>query len=226
MPEKGWSEKIAGLTKLLVNDKVVISLNRQNAVGNNIDFSVLDLYKKNYLRLNIIKDLFNKIIGHLTTKKVSKQIFPIIRISVGVYGGTILPFSVILEIDPPKDIFNYYFDDFEYMSRVEKSGYKFYMIKKPVITDVDSSFSNNTNSTKSFFDLHSNVNKIYYYSRNRILLRRIAKAQNIISLFLNSFIWVSGQIIYGFFVSKNKKHWLTISSILLKGFKNAFCVKI
>jgi hypothetical protein len=112
------------------------------------------------------------------------------------------------------------------MSRVEKSGYTFYMVKEPTITDVDSSFSNNTNSTKSFFDLHSNINKIYHYSRNRVLLRRIAKTQNIVSLFLNSLVWVMGQVIYGFFVSKNKKRWLKISGILLKGFKDAFCAKI
>src|ERR1035437_9283581 len=42
VPEKDWSEKIAGLTKLFTGEKVVISLNRQNAVGNNIDFSVPD----------------------------------------------------------------------------------------------------------------------------------------------------------------------------------------
>jgi GT2 family glycosyltransferase len=137
-----------------------------------------------------------------------------------------LPFSAIFAIDPPKDIFYFYFDDFEYMSRIEKSGYTFYVVKKPIITDVDSSFSNNTNSTKSFFDLHSNVSKVYYYSRNRVLLRRIAKTQNIISLFFNSFVWIIGQVIYGFFLSKNKKHWLKISNILFKGFKDAFCVKI
>jgi cellulose synthase/poly-beta-1,6-N-acetylglucosamine synthase-like glycosyltransferase len=60
VPEKGWGEKITGLAKFFINEKVVISLNRYNAVGNNIDFSVPDLYKKNYLRLNIIKEKSKK----------------------------------------------------------------------------------------------------------------------------------------------------------------------
>ncbi|MFH1454926.1 MAG: glycosyltransferase, partial [bacterium] len=49
VPESGWSKKVTDLTNFFVNEKVVISLNRHNAVGNNIDFSVQDLYKKNYL---------------------------------------------------------------------------------------------------------------------------------------------------------------------------------
>jgi len=122
------------------------------------------------------------------SKLKNKNFFPIVRTGVCSYGGSLIPYKGILDIDLPKEIFYLYFDDFEYMYRLEMSGYSFYSVYSPKIEDIDSSFSDKSDGVGSFFKSNSSLIKIKYYTRNRILLRRIIGRQSDLSLFLNGLI--------------------------------------
>ncbi len=217
--ENGWADYfINALNDLPDKEKIILKANRND----NFCLSKLPSEKDAVLKISIfnkIKELFNKTSEACTT--YSKIYMPFGAFS---YGGTFLPFKAILETDLPFEPFYLYYDDTEYLYRVKQKGYKAYLINKPMVNEVDQTFSDDSKFLTSF-DKKASLIKIYFRIRNQYALALMTKSQSKISLLINGLLVILGKTIYAFIKLGINKFTLNRSKIIFGAFFDGISLK-
>jgi GT2 family glycosyltransferase len=114
------------------------------------------------------------------------------------YGGTLLPFDVIQNAEPPLEQFYVYADDAEYSFRISRKNYETYQVSRPVVSDIDHTFSSNSLLLTSF-DKNVSPVKIFFKVRNQCALAFMTHSQSKASILINSIVGTSVKIMYAFF---------------------------
>jgi GT2 family glycosyltransferase len=175
--ENGWSEYFIDALKFFPEKDIVLKGNR----GANLNPAEIISEKEKVFRLGFLG--FKKIIKIQEKKNGVFQ--PIIYMPNGAisYGGTLIPFKAINETDLPFEPFYLYNDDTEYLFRISKNGYKTYQLSRPVVTDIDHTFSDGPSNLRSF-DKNMSLIKLFFITRNQYALPIITGQQTKLSVLI------------------------------------------
>jgi GT2 family glycosyltransferase len=145
-----------------------------------------------YLSIKRIKKIFRK-------EEKLGVFFPMIYMTHGAiaYGGTLLPFNVVVETELPFEPFYLYADDVEYLYRIKKRGYDSYQLSRPIIYDLDQTFSDDTSHLGSY-DKSVSLIKLFFMTRNQYALVLMTKSQSKFSVIVNALFGISTKIIFAF----------------------------
>jgi len=217
--ENNWSEYFLNILNYFpTKDNIIIKGNR----GENFNTINTKLEKQEIFRINYFKK-----IKELFFKTNNTGIFqPIIYVPYGAfrYGGTLLPFKVIAEVETPFEPFYLYADDTEYFFRISQNGYKTYQTYRPMIEDIDHTFSNYSSSLMSF-DKNVSLIKLFFMTRNQYALALMTKSQTKLSLILNGILGILLKIIYGFIKLGINKFTIERSKIIIRAFLDGVNLK-
>jgi GT2 family glycosyltransferase len=219
--ENNWSDYfINALEYFPDKEHVVLKGNRHD----NFSPTELPSENENVFRVDMfgkIKDLFKK-----TNEKKSGAFNPVTFMPHGAYSysGTLLPFNAIVETELPFESFYLYYDDAEYLFRVKQSGYKAYQLYKPMIDEVDQTFSKNSEFLTSF-DKKAGAIKTYFRIRNQYAIALMTKQQTKLSLFLNGILVIIGKIIYAFVKLGINRFTIERVGIIIRAFWNGVNLK-
>jgi GT2 family glycosyltransferase len=120
-------------------------------------------------------------------KKKSNSItvnYPIIRTTLGPYGGLFVDLENIKKIGLPDESFFVYADDHDFTSRFEEKGIIQYLVFNSKLKDVDISIG----SDGGYFKEKTSELKIYYGLRNTTFYYK-RKVTNRIHYFFNKFVF-------------------------------------
>jgi len=155
--EKNWSDFFYNILALFPNiDKIILKANRNSSFDSSI-INKENLYKIDYISIKKIKKIFSR-------EKENNNVFqPIVYNPNGFneYGGTLLPFKAILENELPLEKFYLYCDDSEYSYRINKNNYRTYQCYRPIIKDLEYTFTKDLKFLTSF-DKNVTTPKIYF----------------------------------------------------------------
>ena len=217
--EDGWSDYFLNALNNFPNkEKIVLKANRDD------NFCLVELPSEKDKALKV--DIFKKINELFKKTKKPCTFHSTIYMPFGAfsYGGTFLPFKAIEETELPFEPFYLYYDDTEYLYRVKQKGYKAYLLNRPINTEVDQTFSDDSKFLTSF-DKKASLTKIYFRIRNQYAIALMTKSQSKISLFLNGFLVILGKIAYAFIKLGINKLTLERSRIIFTAFLDGISLK-
>lgn len=221
--EDNWSKYfIDKLNQFHDKDKVVLQGKRGiNFNSQNIPLKNKKIFKIDYLSLDRIRKLIYK-------TKINKIEIPqpMVYMPYGAcrYGGTLLPYKSILETEPPFEKFFLYADDAEYLFRISENGYKTYQLDRPIIDDIDHTFSDGYLFLTSF-DKRVSLIKLFFMTRNQYALSLLTRSQTKLSIIINGIIGISSKIIYAFIKLGINKFTIERSKIIILAFYDGVRLK-
>lgn len=204
VPETGAIDFFLHNLQFFPGEQVVLCANRVDVPGNNDVFrqrpfreampkgTIFDVL--NIKKIAPIVKLLLKI-----TPKADRAFVPLVPAEAFVTGGTFLPMEVVRKAPlPDKNLF-IYGEDLEYAWRIRRMGYKIYVCAKPIIRDIDMTFSSYGAHIYGLFEPATAEYKVFFRMRNAVVISKRNTTQSQIVLLLNMFVWFGGLFVIGFF---------------------------
>jgi len=220
--ENGWSDYfINALQYFPDKDHIVLKANRHD------DFFQTKLPSENekVFKISILEKIKTFLKG--VNKKQTGIFNPVTYMPHGAYSysGTFLPFNAIAETELPFEPFYLYYDDAEYLFRVKQKGYNAYQLYRPILDEVDMTFSEDSLFLTSF-DKKAGLIKTYFRIRNQYAVARMTKQQSITSLLFNGFLVITGKTFYAFVKLGINKFTIERAGIIYTAFWNGVTLKL
>lgn len=212
--ESGWSDYFSSILDFFPDkDNLVFKGNRHADLNlSSLPSEKSKILRIDYLSFKRIKKLFSK-------KNNSGNFWPALYMVHGAiaYGGALIPYKAILEVEPPLEKFYLYSDDVEYLFRMHKAGYKAYQLSRPFIYDLDQTFSDDSSHLSSFEESVSLI-KLFFMTRNAYALVIMTKSQSRLSIIISGIIGISAKIIYAFIRLGVNKFTRERAGVILRAF--------
>lgn len=215
VPEDGFLDYYLTNLKLFPNpEKIVLTGNRRDVPGNGYFYaSKTDedtAIAGTIFEILSLKKIWEFIKNYILHTKIKTYPFkPILPVKAFVTGGSFIPIQAVREAPLPDETLIMYGEDLKYAWGIRKLGYEAYWCYRPIIRDIDMTFSTTQKNSHIFglFDDTFPEYKMYLRLRNSIRISREFTYQHSSILFLNILIWFLGLIILGFIYSGfNKKY--------------------
>ncbi len=213
VPEVGAVDYFISNLALFVGRKVVLVGNRVDVPGNKDIFTSRPL--QDALPRGTIFEVFSfrKIINAVQLmrgipRRTDFPFVPIVPTEAFVTGGTFLPMEVVRTVDVPDASMFIYGEDLEYAWRVRKAGYQSYACARPIIRDIDLTFSQYGDHIFGLFDPKVPAFKVYYRMRNAVRISLKHSDQSYPVLALNVFFWYIGLLLVGLYKNGLNKNFL------------------
>ncbi len=97
---------------------------------------------------------------------------PIVPLEAFVTGGSFLPIEAVREAPLPDGSLFIYGEDLEYSWRIIRLGYAAYVCARPRIIDIDMTFPEEGGHIFGLFDPAFALYKVYYRTRNAVIISR------------------------------------------------------
>lgn len=204
VPEDGAIDMFLENLKLFPDNKVILAGNRVNVPGNEKVFrrpTLTDTMPKGTLfEVFSIKKFvdFVRLILRIPMSANSPFI-PIVPLEAFVTGGSFLPIEAVREAPLPDGSLFIYGEDLEYSWRILRLGYAAYVCARPRIIDIDMTFPKEGGHIFGLFDPGFALYKVYYRTRNAVIISRRNTTQIPPILFINVVIRTTGLLLIGLF---------------------------
>lgn len=149
------------------------------------------------INIKKITNLINLILGK--KENPNGPFLPFFPTQAFVTGGSFYPMEVLNEVDPYQADFFIYGEDLDFAWRVKKAGFLSYQCARPIIHDIDITFSQEGGHVWGLFSDTTADYKVYYRMRNSVVISRRHTYQSKINLLANIIIWYTGLFILGLF---------------------------
>ncbi|MEN9880936.1 MAG: hypothetical protein RLZZ308_119 [Candidatus Parcubacteria bacterium] len=202
--EDGGVDMFLDNYKYFPNNRVVMVANRINVPG------TLAAFKRSSIKSQMpegtiyevfsLRKIFN-LIKLILKRKESPDgpLLPIFPTQAFVTGGSFYPMEVLKEVDAYDESFFIYGEDLDFAWRTKKAGFLSYQCTRPIIKDIDLTFSEEGGHIWGLFQEKTPDYKVYYRMRNGVIISRRHTYQSKLSLLINIIIWYLGLFILGFF---------------------------
>jgi GT2 family glycosyltransferase len=123
-----------------------------------------------------------------------------------IYGGLLIPISLIRRVGFPDERFFVYMDDTEYTTRITRNDASIYMVPSSVIRDIDLSWNRNeTKHLTRIADSESSATKAYYITRNNVYFHKQYGVSNKYYYFFNIFCFLIAAFSVGLLANRSIK---------------------
>lgn len=148
------------------------------------------LYARNCFLKYGIGQIVSKTLLYFSARDKTKEYG---SVSVGPYGGLVLPVDVFTRVKPPDEKYYLYHDDIDFTYRISTSGYKIYHLKNCIVQDLESSwFQKSGFLQRCFPELFENSGlRLYYSLRNRIYFQNQYRVSFRPIFYFHGFLYIS-----------------------------------
>lgn len=204
VPEDGAIDMFLENLKLFPDKKVVLAGNRVNVPGNEKVFRRPPLThtipKGTLFEVFSIKKFVELIRLVLRIPMSANSPFiPIVPLEAFVTGGSFLPIEAVREAPLPDGSLFIYGEDLEYSWRIIRLGYPAYVCARPRIIDIDMTFPKEGGHIFGLFDSAFPLFKVYYRTRNAVIISRRNTTQVPLVLYINVVVRTLGLLLIGLF---------------------------
>lgn len=204
VPEEGAIDMFLENLKQFPDNRVVLAGNRVNVPGNEKIFRRPPL--THTMPRGTLFEVFSfkkvaaliRLILRVPLSATSPFI-PIVPLEAFVTGGSFLPIEAVREAPLPDGSLFIYGEDLEYSWRILRLGYTAYVCARPRIIDIDMTFPEEGGHIFGLFDPAFALYKVYYRTRNAVIISRRNTTQSQVVLFLNVVIRTIGLLLIGLF---------------------------
>lgn len=204
VPEEGAIDMFLDNLKLFPDNKVVLAGNRVNVPGNEKVFRrptlTRTIPKGTLFEVFSLKKLVE--LGRLILRipmPAKGPFVPIVPLEAFVTGGSFLPIEAVREAPLPDGSLFIYGEDLEYSWHILRLGYIAYVCSRPRIIDIDMTFPKEGGHIFGLFDPGFALYKVYYRTRNAVIISRRNTTQVPPVLFFNVMIRTTGLLLIGLF---------------------------
>lgn len=204
VPEEGAIDMFLDNYKYFPNNKVVLCGNRIDVPGTENVFKRKTISQQmptgtifEVFSLRKVINLCKLILG--MRERANGSWMPIVPTQGFVTGGSFIPIEAVRAVAPPEENFFIYGEDLDYSWRIKKAGYMSFQCSKPIIHDIDMTFSKEGDHIWGLFKKDTPDYKVYYRMRNSVIISRRHTYQSKFSLLLNVIVWYIGLFILGLF---------------------------
>ncbi|HRH55590.1 MAG TPA: glycosyltransferase [Candidatus Paceibacterota bacterium] len=227
IPEEGAIDMFLENLKLFPDQKVVLAGNRVNVPGNS------KIFRQPVLAHPVPKGTlfevfsFKKIIALFRLlmripMSADRPFVPIVPMEAFVTGGTFLPIEAVREAPLPDGSLFIYGEDLEYSWRIIRLGYRAYVCARPHITDIDMTFPQEGGHIFGLFDSKFPPYKVYYRTRNAVIISRRNTIQSSPVLLLNIVIRTIGLLLIGLFSAGPTPTFAFRARIILRAVRDGY----
>jgi GT2 family glycosyltransferase len=202
VPEEGAIDYFLENLKFFSSRKVVLTGNRVDVPGNEKVF-----YRqpnRNHLPKGTIFEVFGfrKILNLARLllripKPADGPFLPMVPTQAFVTGGSFIPIEAVREAPLPDSSLFIYGEDLEYSWRIRRLGYECYTCARPIINDIDLTFSREGDHIFDLFSPSFRSYKVYFRIRNAVIISRRNTTQTAPVLLVNVLLWTFGLLCIG-----------------------------
>lgn len=226
--EKGAIEMFLQNLKTLPDpERAVLSANRIDVADSNEVFRrpvARDLSPKGTIFEVFSIEKFRNLVRLLLRRpKVSNVPFrPIVPVSSLVTGGSFIPIAAVRETPLPDASLFIYGEDLEYSWRMRRLGYSMYACARPIMHDIDLTFTKEGDHLFDLFDPAFPAFKVYLRLRNAIIISRRNTIQSPFVLLLNVLVWFAGLLGIGLFTLRLTRDFFARARVILFALKDGY----
>lgn len=137
-------------------------------------------------------------------------------IPYSIYGGLLLPASLVARIGLPDETYHLYMDDREYTVRIPMSGGAIFLVAASVVTDIETSWNIRPGAKPlPMMDPAMPEDKVYYTTRNQVAFERKYSARTLPLYFANMSIFMASALARGFLQNRSLVPTLSRFRLLL-----------
>ncbi|MDP3402716.1 MAG: glycosyltransferase [bacterium] len=227
VPEEGAIDMFLENLKQFPDNKVVLAGNRVNVPGNEKVFRrpplTRTMPKGTLFEVFSIKKLVElmRLILRIPMSADSPFI-PIVPLEAFVTGGSFLPIEAVREAPLPDGSLFIYGEDLEYSWRILRLGYAAYVCARPRIIDIDMTFPKEGGHIFGLFDSEFALYKVYYRTRNAVIISRRNTTQTAPVLFVNVAIRTLGLLLIGLFTMGPTSAYVLRARTILRAVRDGY----
>lgn len=123
----------------------------------------------------------------------------VVEIPYGLYGGLLLPRTVIQRIGYPDERYVTYMDDLEFTCRIRRNGVRLWLVAASMISDLDQSwyYGARRRDLPPWIDVTTDPARVYYSVRNLVAVERAYFVRNQPLYLLNGVLYLLAMLIQG-----------------------------
>jgi glycosyltransferase involved in cell wall biosynthesis len=227
VPEEGAIDLFLENLKLFPDRKIVLAGNRINVPGNEKVFRRPTLKRTipkgtlfEVFSLEKFVSLFRLLLR--IPMSANAPFVPIVPLEAFVTGGSFLPIEAVREAPLPDGSLFIYGEDLEYSWRIIRLGYAAYVCARPRIIDIDMTFPEEGGHIFGLFDPAFALYKVYYRTRNAVIISRRNTTQLAPVLFLNVLIRTIGLLLIGLFTMGLTRAYLGRARTILRAVRDGY----
>jgi len=227
VPEEGAIDLFLDNLRFFPDNKVVLAGNRVTVPGNEKVFTrplPRRLTPKGTLfEVFSFRKLVNLFRLLLRIPQPANQPFlPLVPMEAFVTGGSFIPIEAIREVPLPDGSLFIYGEDLEFSWRIRRAGYACYACARPIITDIDLTFSREGQHIFGMFEAAFPNYKVYYRLRNAVIISRRNTTQSAFVLFLNIVVWTTGLLLIGLITMGPTRAYAKRMRLMLRALRDGY----
>jgi GT2 family glycosyltransferase len=149
--------------------------------------------------------ILRRLRGRIALAKGGECLLPLVLAEYAPYGGLLLSRKMIETIGVPNPDFFLYADDYEYTSRISRSGGRLFLCASAVVEDIDVSWHKEMTRSHFLLSPHSNEMKVYFSTRNRVFLEVTRYVTSPTLYAINRFVYLTGLIVHAVLVERDRR---------------------
>ena len=208
-------------------EKVILAGNRIDVADNAKVFNRLppkDLMPKGTLFEVFSFSKFLSLIRLLlrVPKPARAPYLPMVPLTALVTGGSFIPIEAIRTTELPDPSFFIYGEDLEFSWRMRRKGYDCYVCARPIIRDIDLTFTNEGDHIFDLFKPGFREYKVYFRIRNAVIISRRNTTQAAPVLLLNVLVWTAGLLGIGLVSRGPSKTFFSRARVILRAVRDGY----